>query len=774
MKQLYYTLRYLLRARGGNTIKIVSLTLGFGVGLLLFARVAFELSFDSFFGNVENLYVVNTHYAIQGEDYGTSTSVYAPLAPAMLDEFPDLSAATTCRKAYGEFSLFHENHKFTPEVVLADSLFFKTMQIDILRGDDRRLGMPDQIFLSESFARRIFGSDDPVGQQLYYAKNYPYTVAGIFRDIPENTHLRFEAVVSFINQKIQFGNYCGWGQDDSYNAYVRLKPGADIRALEAKIPALVSRHVDVEYERENGLVEDYMLTPVAEIYTHDPEVRRMVIIMSLLGFALMFVAAMNYVLMSVSSLPLRARAVGVHKCSGATGSTIFGQFMVETMALFGAALFCLGLLLLAFRQQVAEMTAVRSLGSLLNAQTLGLPALVLLVIFLVAGVLPARLFARIPVTQIFRVSNTGKRGWKRCLLFVQFAGIAFVISLLVVVLLQYHYLMDRDMGYRSENVVYAGLKGIRDKASLDMLKAEFRKLPYVEGVAVSGNNLISGYGGMLINDEAGNILFTTRQNTFDPAVLPLMDIRLAEGRNIQREGELLVNETFVEKRGWKDGAIGQEIRQDNETVGRVVGVMKDFHIYSFYIPQQPVLVKGREALPDGVFTLRLTELTAERLAELNELIDRLYPDQDMGFTVMKHQLESQYEGARHFRDAVVLATLAILMITLMGLLGYISDEIHRRSKEIAMRKVNGATVGNILRLLSKDVLLTAMPALILAVILSRYVSEIWLQQFAEKIPLHVFIFIGSCGLVLVLIWGCVVARSWKVASDNPVESIKNE
>lgn len=774
MKQFYYTLRYLLRTRDSNLIKIVSLTLGLGVGLLLFARVAFELSFDSFFGQVENLYIVNTHYQIKGEDYGNSTSVYAPLAPAMQDEFPEVAAATVCRRAYGEFSLFHENHKFTPRVVLADSLFFQTMQIGVVRGDDRKLGMPDQIFLSESFARRIFGTDDPLGQLLYYAKNYPYTVAGIFRDIPENSHLRFEAVVSFVNQKTQFGSYCGWGNDDSYNAYVRLKPATDVQELGAKIPHLVGRHVDMEYERQNGLLEDYTLLPVAEIYTHDPEVRRMVIIMSLLGFALMFVAAMNYVLISVSSLPLRAKAVGIHKCSGATPGVIFRQFLVETATLFGLTLICLGLLLMAFRQQVADMAAVHTLRSLFNGQTLWLPVSVLLLIFLVATLLPARLLAHIPVTQVFRVSNTGKRGWKRCLLFVQFGGIAFVISLLAVVLLQYRYLMNREMGYRADNVVYTGLKGINDKASLDMLTAEFRKLPYVEEAGVSGGNLISGYGGMLIQDADGHVLFTTRRNTFDPAIVPLMGIGLVDGRNIEHDGELLVNETFVEKQGWTDGAVGKVVRSDNEVVGEVVGVVKDFHIYSLYLPQLPVLIVGREALPGGILALRLTNLTAERLAELNETIARLYPDQDMGFSVMKDQLEGQYEGTRRFRDAVVLATLAILMITLMGLLGYISDEIHRRSKEIAMRKINGATVGNILRLLSKDVLLTALPALMLAVVLSRYVSEIWLRQFAEKIPLNVFIFIGSGGLVLALIWSCVLARSWKVASDNPVESIISE
>ena len=142
--------------------------------------------------------------------------------------------------------------------------------------------------------------------------------------------------------------------------------------------------------------------------------------------------------------------------------------------------------------------------------------------------------------------------------------------------------------------------------------------------------------------------------------------------------------------------------------------------------------------------------------------------------MLKTIIESQYEGTRHFRDGVFVASIAILLITLMGLLGYITDEMHRRSKEIAIRKVNGATAPNILRLLSKDVLITAFPAILLGVIASRVVGESWLRQFADKIPLTVFIFISTALLVLAIIWGCVILKSWNIANENPVRSIKNE
>ncbi|WP_455624292.1 FtsX-like permease family protein [Parabacteroides sp.] len=774
MGQLYYTIRYLLRGRGGNVVKVLSLTLGLGVGLILFARVAFELSFDTFFDQVEDLYSVHVRYNDDkaGEE-DESRIIFAPIPEALRQEFPEIQYATVCRRRYGAV-LYHGEDRFKPRLMMADSLFFRTMGIKVLRGDDRLLGIEDQVFLSEKMAERIFGKEDPIGKQLLYGKNYPYTVAGIFRDIPENSHLRFDAVASFINMKTQFGAYAGWGADDSYLGYIRLKPGVFPEQINQKIPALLPKYIDVEKERKQGFDMELYIKPVSEIYTQSTEVKRMVVIMSILAFALLFVAAMNYILNSVSALPARARAVGVHKCNGASGKDIFNMFMFETAALFVMALVCMALLLFAFREHVAEMAAVPTLGTLLNGQTLWLPAAMIVLVFLLSAVLPARLFSAVPVTQVFRVSTSGKQGWKRFLLFVQFGGIAFVLTLLAIVLLQYDRLMHKGLGYNPENVVYAYLDQL-DARKMAKLSAEFRKLPYVATTGFSSMGIMSGYGGFPILDDDKNWLFTARQVNYDTDYQSLMDICLVEGQPLKGKGDILVNETFVESRGWADGAIGKYIYDDEgNLMGRIVGVTRDFMVTAYFEAQLPVIMFGSDEMGYGNFTVRVSELTPERLREMNDRIAGLFPNEDVGFTVLRTVIEDQYEGTRHFRDGVFVASIAILLITLMGLLGYIADEMHRRSKEIAIRKVNGATATGILRLLSKDVLITAFPAVLLGVIASRVVGESWLRQFADKIPLTVFIFISTALLVLAIIWGCVILKSWNIANENPVRNIKNE
>ena len=292
---------------------------------------------------------------------------------------------------------------------------------------------------------------------------------------------------------------------------------------------------------------------------------------------------------------------------------------------------------------------------------------------------------------------------------------------------------------------------------------------------LSSMDILSGYGGFPILDNEKNWLFTARQVNYDADYLSLMKIPLLEGQPLKGDGDILVNESFVSKRGWTDAAIGKYIYDDEGNLkGKIVGVTRDFMVNSFFTPQLPVIMFGSDRMSYCNFTVRVSELTPEYLREMNDKIAELFPNEDVGFTVLKTIIESQYEGTRHFRDGVFVASIAILLITLMGLLGYITDEMHRRSKEIAIRKVNGATAPNILRLLSKDVLITAFPAILLGVIASRVVGESWLRQFADKIPLTVFIFISTALLVLAIIWGCVILKSWNIANENPVRSIKNE
>lgn len=393
-------------------------------------------------------------------------------------------------------------------------------------------------------------------------------------------------------------------------------------------------------------------------------------------------------------------------------------------------------------------------------------------LFVVGGVLPGRLFSRIPVSQVFHRYTEGKKGWKRPLLFIQFAGVAFICGLMCVVMAQYRYVLSKDMGYNPKNLV-GGELYLDKKASCDAAYQFFKGLPYVEAVSSAEGTPIYGYSGNFVYDEAGNSLFSTRFCYFMREDYPaMMGIPFKAGRMAREKGEAVVNEIFAERMHWGDEVIGRNVNMGRESL-KVVGLLKDFQIETFTSEKKPFMaVPGKTFY--GAVHIRLKEPFADNLQKLNQAAKEAFPDKTIDFKGYEQVITEQYNSVRVFRNATLLATVTMFFVMLMGLIGYTTDEVRRRSKEIAVRKVNGAEASMILELLSRDVLYVAAPSVLAGTIASWYVNSIWIDQFAEKIPLGWVVYTLIAMANLAVIVGCVLWKSWKIANENPVDSIKSE
>ncbi|MCC8155367.1 MAG: hypothetical protein LIP01_15020 [Tannerellaceae bacterium] len=457
---------------------------------------------------------------------------------------------------------------------------------------------------------------------------------------------------------------------------------------------------------------------------------------------------------------------------------MFALFLYETGILILISLCVVVLLLLSFRGLIEDMTNTSFTG-LFQSTNLWIPFVLILAIFFLSGYAPAHVLSSIPVTQIFRTITINKKYWKRFLLFIQFSGVTFILVLVVIILAQYKMIMDKDLGYSPDGIVYTGINVQADSAEewgikSEACKQEFLRLPYVADATNHYFIIIHNYSGTPVTDEEGNVLFTVRFNGVDYNYISTMGLTLVNGTNFTAADQIIVNETFVKTRGWEDDPIGKVVRGNGDTpYGTIVGVVKDYPITSLYNEQMPVMLRGFRNC-GGMLTLRVTDFSSEKLTELNDKLATMFPDQIKEFTVLQNQLASQYNSTRQFRDSVVAAFLIVLLITAMGLFGYISDEITRRSKEIAIRKVNGATAPNILTLLYKDISYLSLPAVILGILISIYMGRKWLEDFAVKISLSPQMFILSAIGILLLITGIVTLRAWRVANENPVDSIKSE
>ena len=769
MKQLYYVIRTLLRGRGSNIIKVISLGLGLTMSILLFSRVAFEQSYYTCYKDYDDLYQIYSIFSAEGEQFEPQKQNCGPVAGAILENFPKEVEAATSIAYFVSSPLYNGSVRIDARKILADSLFFKTMGIEVLSGNpEKDLMQNDVIFLSNDLAQKIYGGENPIGKVISYNKELQLTVKGTYVDLPENATMRPEAVISMpTGWSRGWGNY-SWRGGDSYYEYIRFRPGADKEIVNARLDAMIQKYRPEEDKKAYGYTA--FVKPIRDVYRDEDQVKRMDSIMSILALAILFIASLNYVLISISSLTYRAKAVGVHKCSGASGGTVFSMFLLETGIIIALALVLMGLILLNFQEFIEDTTAAK-LSVLFAPDRIWVPLVVVLVLFIVGGILPGRLFARIPVSQVFRRYTEGKKGWKRPLLFVQFAGVAFICGLMYVVMAQYNYVKDKDMGYNPQRVAIGSIYFGGEEEGDPALQF-FRGLPYVEEVSSAVSTPIWSYSGSMIEGEGGQSLFSTRFSYALEDYFKMMGMTMKEGRPARASDEIVVNEAFAERMRWGDKALNHPLRAEGRNL-KVVGVLKNFHIGSFYQPQD-VIMFGYTRTFGNTVHVRLKEPFAENLRRLNKDVSEAYPDKTVDFCSMEDQILNKYNPVRVFSNATILAALTMFFVMLMGLIGYTTDEVRRRSKEIAIRKVNGAESLGILELLSKDVLYVAAPAVIIGIISAAYINGMWMDQFAEQVPLSWPVYILIALVILLLIIACVIWKSWRIANENPVNSIKSE
>lgn len=770
MKQLYYVFQTLLHGRGTNVIKIISLTLGITVSILIFAREAFELNFDTCYNDYERLCAVKVSWVTDNEK-SSNFMTLGPTAGAIAESFPkEVESATATLRWWGGNTLFRDDMRFTPGFLVGDTCFIKTMGVKVLSGNQSEMANPDVIFISKSFAEDVFADKNPVGEVLKYNKNMPMTVKGVFEDFPENSSFYGSNVlVSMATVDKYEWSYWGWDGGDSYFAYIRLYDAADMEKVNKLLPKMVEKYLPKDMDT-SGVEYQLELIPITRFRIENDfdGSNGMIWIMIILGTIILFTVTLNYVLSSISSIRQRAKAIGIHKCNGANAGTVFGMFLWETAIVVFISLLCMTFLLLNFQDMLQDMMDV-TLKTLFSVENIWAPACVVFFLFIIGGILPGHLFSRIPVTQVFHRYSQGKKGWKRPLLFVQFTGMAFIFSLLVLVLIQSHHITDKERGYDTRRVVYTFF----DFGNEDNARSTILNLPYVESAASCGQPLSIGLSGTYVTADGGNSI-SIRVNTFDKEYLPFAGIKLKSGRNVEKEGDLLVNEAFLKALRWEENPLGRQVKDNDYSYGNIVGVLEDFVIGNpAYTGIQPLIVLCRNQFKDCV-QVRLKEPFDENSERLNKDMQQIYPHGDIVFDSAEKAISLQNRGVTNFRNAILLAAITIFFIALMGLIGYVADETQCRSKEIAIRKVNGATAPNILSILINDILLTALPAVIIGTGGAWYVGSLWMEQFFDKVTYSAGYYILIAMGVLVIIIGCVVIKAWRIANENPVKSIKSE
>ena len=782
--------RSLFKKGRNNGIKIIALAVGLAMGLVLIAKVCFERSYDNFYPDNDRIYLVKSGINREGKK-DTWGQVSGAIAPGMKAEIPEVEAATRYTRigSPDELIMTPEKQFYTATLLLTDTSFFDVFPRPILIGDPKDvLARPNYVMISRSLAEKMGGVESAVGKTFVrdVNRNSVQTIGGVFEDIPENSHLQYDMLGSLAGYSVQ--STTNWVGNDRYVAYVKLLPGTTPESLAPSIRRMQERNQDLEGLKQAGVDLFYTISPLQDIHNNNEDVKDMNAMLLFLATILIVIAVLNYILVVISTLIGRTKEVAVHKCYGASGKDILGMILSESLLHLLLALLLGAFLILVFRGKVEDLLSA-SLSALFTLPTVTLLAGICLVVFGVTCLVPTWLFLRIPVASAFRSVKESKRYWKLCLLFVQFVATAYLVALLITISRQYDKMITSDPGYAYENLIYCNTTGVgaqeRERA-ID----ELRRLPQVDQVGcstelpfyyASGNNVsLPGEDRELFNIAD---MYFVSDNYFK-----IMEIPVVEGKAFQpgeaNDDKVMVSRKFVDlmekTAGWTGSPLDKGVMITEHSNGTKVftisGVYEDFRIGSLKGPDTRASVLFYNT-PDSynpakIILIKMHTMSSENLAQLNEILAGAMPDKVVEASVYKMDILNQYQDDRDFRDSIMISGLVTLISALVGLLGYTADETNRRGREIAIRKVNGATAIDILRMISKDISYIAIPALAIGAAIAYVSASGWLEKFAERIHLSAFIFIGAALFVYVIIIGCVLFRAWRTADENPVESLK--
>ncbi|HEV3411263.1 MAG TPA: ABC transporter permease [Puia sp.] len=784
--------RNLWRHKGFSLVNIIGLTVGMAAFFLVFLYVSFELSYDSFHSKADRIYRIVS-------DVKTPTGIEHPNSPPtptvihMAQYLPEVQ--TTTRVSAGDnWMVIRDNEVFeTDNVAVADSTFFQVFDFPLVKGDPRTaLAHPSSIVLSETTAKKFFGNTDPIGKVLILTRDkFPGTVTGIMKEVPENSHLKISMVMSL--STFEQGNP---GMDTSWNfygwsSYVLLKPGASAAGLQAKLPAYLEKMGGTALFRTKQL-PTLLLEPVRDIYlystrdeTKTPHITN-VYIFSIIGVFIVLIAGINFVNLTTARSVERAKEVGIRKVVGAGKWMLAGQFIGESIILcliaYVLAVGLSALMLPLFNQLAGKEVAT---GILAQPRYLAVLLGIAVLIGIFAGLYPALVLSSFrPVAVLKGKFSTGSRGivLRKGLVIVQFTiAIGLMIATLVVYF-QLNYMRSQDLGFNKEQKLIMDTRN--DSAKL-VFKQALASIPGVLSNSMTGNvpGLFDFMNECKIENGRGEMQTTnTVVYSVDYDYLDVMHMKIVAGRGFSRAfgadtaKAMILNETAVNQLGYASPqqAIGKRFEQFNRT-GTIVGVVRDFHLRSLQDPIRPLTMRVDPARNNDLIC---ANIDGQRLPATLKAVEakwkQLLTDRPFSYFFLDEFFDRQYRSEEHFGKLFLNFAILAIFISCLGLMGLSAYSIVLRTKEVGVRKVVGASVGNIVYLLSRDFLLLVGWAFLVAAPLSWFFVHGWLNGFAYRIVSYWWIFVLAGVTALLIALATVSFQAIKAALVNPVNSLRSE
>ncbi len=797
-----YILAFLRQASRNKVFTILNL-LGLSVGMaafmLLLQFVVYENSFDKFHADSHNIYRVRYDGYRNGQRMFACAAAVPAVGPAMKNNFPEVLEYSWAFPESGVLTNDKNVSYRERKIQIATPSFLTMFNWEMISGDTSALSKPYTVVLTESTARKYYGNEDPIGKTLRFGEEAEFEIRGVIKDVPKNSHIKFTVLVSAetLHQWSEGASRNAWGWYD-FNTYIRLEEGTDPLVFQEKFAGWLAEERKEEWGDDGK--EVFILQPLEDIHLHsdllqesEPEEQGdadSVMILAIIAMAVLAIAWINYINLASSRALERAREVGIRKVVGAQKKQLIVKFLSESLMMNILAAGISLVIVAVFLPYFNQLTE-RSLSLSLFGEPMFWTGLILLFLFgaFMAGLYPAFILSSFKPVEVLKgkFSDHG-RGFlmRKVLVVLQFTASVALISGTFLVHSQVKYMREMDLGVEvDQKMVLRGPGSVADTIFQEVyqtFKTEVNRIGGIEGLTSSsnipGDEIFWASGIKRVDEEEyRGVIYVIGM---DEDYLPGFDIELLAGRNFSPEYgtedlAVIINQRAVDFLEFPTpaDAIDQKVNFHNQE-RLIVGVISDYHQMS--LKQEPIpLIYRYFPASDDYFTMKVDpgQLDAS-MVSLEKIWNQFFEGNPFETFFLDEFFDRQYRIEKQLNTAVGFFALVAILIAALGLFGLSSYTTLQRTKEIGIRKVNGASPGRILKLISKDYLVLILLSILLASPITWLLISKWLEGFPYRVTLHWWVFLYTGILALVIALAAVSIQTLRAAGKNPSESLKYE
>ena len=781
-------LRNIAKEKIYSVINVLGLTIGISCSLFLVLYIVDELSYDSFHEKKDNIYRIVTHFE-EPDNAFSWPNAQIPLAQELQEKYTEVIYATrliqTGREMFEHAEL--DRRFYEEEVYYADSSIFDVFTFEFVAGNPQQaLIAPNTMVLTESMALKYFDDKDPIGESLQNRDNI-YKITGVIKDVPHNSHMSFDGLVSRTTLDDELGGWGGWGVP----TYLLLQDGVDYQKFEATIDKNINDTYLIPIFEQFGVTIDYELQPLESIHLYSKLAGEIegggdisyIYIFAAVAFFMLLIAGINYMNLATARAARRSKEVGIRKTAGSTKWQLIRQFLTESTVLAVIAMLISLLLVLLLLPGFNFISGKEITFSYLLQPQIGLSLLfIILLIGVAGGSYPAFYLSRFEPAHVLKGqkgSNSSSASLRKVLVVTQFAiSIAMVISTWVVYD-QLQYIRSKDLGFSKEQVVTVMMVEPETREKYGVLRNRLMAQPQVINVATSNAKPGQNISKNIINvetEDQGDLEKGVDLYFADYDFANVIGFDVLEGRSFDRKyatdtAAAMVNEAMVARMAW-DNPIGKTFSFNDSIRYQVVGVVKDYHQNSLYDPIEPLAIFFREN--NNQLQVKISgDDIAGGIAALESVWKEVNPGKPMEYSFLDEDFDDQYVADVKRGQIFTIFSGLTVIIACLGLLGLAAYTTQQRDKEIGIRKVIGASVTGIVLLIYKDFFVLIGIAVLLAFPAAYYFMNNWLSSFAYQTDIKVITFLASALLTILITILAVGFHTIRAARANPVKSLKD-